>query len=70
MNIQKFTIKAQEALQEAINTVRRGNGQAVTPLHLLYGLLSKGESVVDFLLGKSGTDAKRLQEVDRSELSR
>ena len=70
MNIQKFTIKAQEALQEAINTVRRGSGQAVTPLHLLYGLLSKGESVVDFLLGKSGTDAKRLQEVVRSELSR
>ena len=70
MNIQKFTIKAQEALQEAINASQRGHGQAVTPLHLLHGLLLKGENVTDFLLGKAGASSSRLNEVVRAELNR
>ncbi|MBQ7634553.1 MAG: AAA family ATPase, partial [Bacteroidaceae bacterium] len=70
MNIEKFTIKAQEALQEAIALVQRGHGQAVTPIHLLAGVLAKGENVTDFLLGKSGTATARIRAVTEAELNR
>ncbi|MBP3227650.1 MAG: ATP-dependent chaperone ClpB [Bacteroidaceae bacterium] len=70
MNIQKFTIKAQEALQEAIALAQRGHGQAVTPLHLLAGVLAKGENVTDFLLGKAGTNTQRVRQVVDAEINR
>ena len=70
MNVQNFTIKAQEALQEAIALVQRGHGQAVTPVHLLAGVLTKGENVTDFLLGKSGISTARVKQIVDTELNR
>ncbi len=70
MNLEKLTIKAREALQEAVSWVSRGHGQAVTPLHLLAGILSKGENVTEFLLGKSGTNSARVKSVVEAELHR
>ncbi len=70
MNIEKFTIKAQEALQEAVALTQRGHGQAVTPLHILAGVLAKGENVTDFLLGKTGTSTARLRQMVDTEINR
>ncbi|MGN0086464.1 MAG: ATP-dependent chaperone ClpB [Alloprevotella sp.] len=68
MNFEKFTIKAQEAVQHAVQSVSESRGQTVTPVHLLGGVLQAGENVTQFLLGKCGTSAERLQQVVQREL--
>jgi len=68
MNFNNFTIKAQEAVQEALKSAQRERQQAITPLHLLLGVLMVGENVTDFLLGKSGINAKQLQNIVESEI--
>ena len=68
MNFNNFTIKAQEAVQEALKSAQRERQQAITPLHLLGGVLTVGENVTDFLLGKSGINAKQLQNIVDSEI--
>ena len=70
MNFENFTIKAQEALQQAINRAQSGGQQALTPVHLLSGVLSVGENVVDFLLGKCGVNKDALLRAVESELQR
>ena len=55
MNLNKFTIKAQEAVQEAVNRVQRQGQQAIEPEHLLSGVLKAGEQVITFLFQKLGT---------------
>ena len=54
MNLNKFTIKAQEAVQEAVNRVQRQGQQAIEPEHLLSGVLKAGEQVITFLFQKLG----------------
>ena len=49
MNLNKFTIKAQEAVQEAVNRVQRQGQQAIEPEHLLSGVFKAGEQVITFL---------------------
>ena len=49
MNFDNFTIKSQEAIQMAVDTVRRNGGQVVEPEHLLKAVIVKGESVVKFI---------------------
>lgn len=63
MNFENFTIKAQQAVQAAVNRATDGGQQAVGSVHLLAGVLSAGESVVQFLLGKTGVNARTLQAV-------
>ena len=62
MNLNKFTIKAQEAVQEAVNRVRRQGQQAVEPEHLLAGVLQAGEQVVRFICQKLGINPTLLQQ--------
>jgi ATP-dependent Clp protease ATP-binding subunit ClpB len=54
MNFEKLTIKSQEALQKAVQTVQDHGQQAVEPAHLMMGLLQSGESVATFLFQKQG----------------
>ncbi|MBB3702493.1 ATP-dependent chaperone ClpB [Alloprevotella rava] len=68
MNFDNFTIKAQEAVQQAVNCAQSGGQQAVTALHLLAGILQVGENVTQFLFGKMGVNANTLQQVVDREL--
>lgn len=60
MNLNNFTIKAQEALQQAILTAQEHQSQAVDDLHLLKGLFMADEHVVPFLLKKVGVNTDEL----------
>lgn len=61
MNIDNFTIKAQQAIQQAIDRVQKNGQQAIMPIHLLAGVLSVGENVTKFILGKLGVNEPALQ---------
>ena len=54
MNLNKFTIKAQEAVQEAVACAGRQGQQAIEPEHLLSGILKVGEQVTQFIFQKLG----------------
>ena len=54
MTLDKFTIKAQEAVQEAVNTAQRNGQQTIEPVHLLAGVLNKAKDVTAFLFQKLG----------------
>ena len=56
MNFDNFTIKSQEAIQQAVNIVRQHNGQSIEPVHLLKAVIDKGESVVKFIFQKLGAN--------------
>ncbi len=62
MNINSLTVKAQEALQQAVILVRDGGQQAVEPLHLLASLLKEEEALPSFLLGRVGVNTRSLRE--------
>ena len=65
----KFTIKAQEAVQGAVELAgSRGNPQ-VTPVHVLQALLGEREGIVRPLLEKIGTDRGHLERIVEAELS-
>ncbi|MFM7522152.1 MAG: Clp protease N-terminal domain-containing protein, partial [Planctomycetota bacterium] len=65
----KFTIKAQEAVQRAIDVAAdRGNPQA-TPVHLLAALVGEREGIVRPLLEKVGVDRGHLERIVEAELS-
>lgn len=62
MNINKYTIKSQEALQSAIEFARKASNQAIEPVHLLTSILTLGDSLTDFLLSKLAIQRARLEE--------
>lgn len=61
MNFNNFTIKAQEAVQKAIETAQSRQQQAIEAAHLLYGVLISGEEVVSYLFNKSGVNAGQIK---------
>ncbi|MBP9016779.1 MAG: ATP-dependent chaperone ClpB [Paludibacteraceae bacterium] len=63
MNFNNFTIKSQEAIQEAVDIVQSKGQQAVETPHLLKGILMKGEDVVQYLFGKMGVNMSILNAV-------
>ncbi|ALO14586.1 Chaperone protein ClpB [Salinivirga cyanobacteriivorans] len=63
MDFNKFTIKAQEAIQEAVSLATTNGQQAVENGHLFRAILNKGESVVSFLAGKSGANLEQIKQV-------
>ena len=70
MNFDKFTIKAQQAVQQAAERATQQGQQAITPLHLLAGVLLVGENATRFLLGKAGVNEHTLQAAIDNELRR
>jgi len=70
MNINKFTIKSQEALQQAVELVRRGGGQVIEAQHLLSSVLNIESSPAKFLFSKMGVSLERINEELNSELAR
>ena len=68
MTLDKFTIKAQEAVQEAVNTAQRNQQQTIEPVHLLAGVLNKAKDVTTFLFQKLGVNAQQIETLVQSEL--
>ena len=66
MNINKFTIKAQEAIQEAVNLAQSLQHQAIEPAHIMEGTFKSNEQIVSFLLQKAGAKVNSIRnEVER-----
>lgn len=63
MTLDKFTIKAQEAVRNALDRAVADGCQAVGTLHLLYGVMGVGENVTQFLFGKIGVNERALHAV-------
>ena len=68
MTFDKFTIKAQEAVQEAVNTAQRAGQQTIEPVHLLAGMMNKGKDVCDFIFRKTGVNPQQIQTLVDSEI--
>ena len=69
MNFDKFTIKAQEVVQEAANGAQRGGQQTIEPIHFLRAMIEKAQDVVGFLLQKQGVNIQHIAQVTESEIS-
>ena len=68
MNIDKYTIKAQEAIQTALRCASQRGQQAIEPEHLLYGIMEVGENVIQFLFSKLSINRQQLQSILESQL--
>ena len=60
MNFNNFTIKAQEAVQEAVNLVQAKGQQAIEPVHLLAGVMKAGENITRFIFQKLGINEQQV----------
>ncbi len=69
MNLQKFTIKAQEAVQEAVNRAQRQGQQAIEPEHLLSGILKVGQQAVQFVFQKLGVNLNIVSQALEAQLN-
>lgn len=70
MNFNNFTIKSQEAVQQAVNLAQSRGQQAIEPEHLLTGVLKVGENVTNFLFQKLGLNGQQIATVlDRQTAS-
>ncbi len=63
MNFNNFTIKSQEAVQQAVNLVQSRGQQAIEPEHLLAGVLKVGENVTNFIFQKLGVNGQQIETV-------
>ena len=68
MTLDKLTIKAQEAVQEAVNTAQRAQQQTIEPVHLLKGIMEKGKDVTNFIFQKLGVNAQQIGMLVNQEL--
>ena len=69
MTLDKFTIKAQEAVQDAARQAQAAGQQAVEPVHLLSAIMQKANDVTDFLFGKLGVNGQQIQRLVASEIA-
>lgn len=60
MNFNNFTIKAQEAVQEAVNLVQSRGQQAIEPVHVLQSVMKVGENVTNFIFQKLGMNGQQI----------
>ncbi len=68
MTLDKFTIKAQETVQEAVNTAQRNGQQTIEPIHLLAGIFNKAKDVTNFLFQKLGVNSQQIETLIQSEM--
>ena len=61
MTLDKFTIKAQEAVQQAVNTAQMNGQQVIEPVHILKGVLEKAKDVTTFIFQKLGVNAQQIE---------
>jgi len=68
MTLEKFTIKAQEAVQQAVNIAQQNGQQLIEPVHLLKGVMEKGKDVVSFIFQKLGVNAVHVSTLIDQEI--
>ena len=69
MTLDKFTIKAQEAVQQAVTTAQLGGQQVIEPVHILKGVLEKAKDVSLFIFQKLGVNAQQIELLTEQEIS-
>ncbi|MCR5643203.1 MAG: ATP-dependent chaperone ClpB [Prevotella sp.] len=68
MTLDKFTIKAQEAVQQAVNLAQLNGQQAIEPIHLLKGMLEKAKDVTSFIFQKLGANGQQIEMLADQEI--
>ena len=68
MTFDKFTIKAQEVVQQAVNTAQQNGQQTIEPVHILKGILLKGRDVANFIFQKLGINAQQIETLADQEI--
>ena len=68
MTFDKFTIKAQEAVQAAVNTAQRNGQQTIEPVHLLSGIIEKAPDVTNYIFQKLGINGGQISMLLQQEL--
>ena len=68
MTLENFTIKAQEAVQRAVEIARQGGQQSIEPVHLLKGVTDKGKDVVTYIFQKLGVNAVHVDTLLDNEI--
>ena len=68
MTLDKFTIKAQEAVQQAVNTAQLNGQQVIEPVHILKGILEKAKDVTNFIFQKLGVNAQQIEMLVDNEI--
>ena len=69
MNLNNFTIKSQEAVQQAVQLATQNGQQAIEAVHLLKGVIMTGESVTNFIFQKLGVNIQNLNRVLDAQIS-
>ena len=68
MNFNNYTIKAQEAIQHALQIASENNNSTIEPIHLLKGILSVDENVLPYLLKKANINVTNVQKLIDAQL--
>ena len=68
MTLDKFTIKAQEAVQAAVNTAQMNGQQVIEPVHILKGVMEKAKDVTNFIFQKLGVNAQQIDMLVEQEI--
>jgi len=68
MTLDKFTIKAQEAVQQAVNTAQMNGQQVIEPVHILKGVMEKAKDVTNFIFQKLGVNAQQIELLVEQEI--
>jgi ATP-dependent Clp protease ATP-binding subunit ClpB len=68
MTIDKFTIKAQETVQQAVNIARQNGQQSIEPVHLLKALMDKAQDITTFIFQKLGINVQQLDMLASQEM--
>ena len=68
MTLDKFTIKAQEAVQQAVNEAQLNGQQVIEPVHILNGVLEKAKDVCNFIFQKLGVNAQQVEMLVSQEI--
>ncbi len=69
MTFDKFTIKAQEAIQAAVNVAQRNGQQTIEPVHLLAGVMEKGKDVTNYVFQKLGVNSQIIEAAIQQEIA-
>ena len=68
MTLDKFTIKAQETVQQAVLTARQNGQQSIEPVHLMKALMDKAHDVTSFIFQKLGINAQQIEALCQQEM--
>ncbi len=69
MELEKYTIKAQEAVKSAVDSASRNHQQAIEPVHLLFGVIKAGENVTNFVFRKLGIEPDVIRRGVEAEIT-